>query len=291
MISSGGNSGSILLCCALLAISATSVLAADLSPALTTKLNSLYDGLGNYSKMKAAADSLTPTERTEIISYIKDEVRRDGHDALEANVDVLVNVGDDETIAQEAQAFPYDEPTGGGSFLFWTIQPKVVPAMASNLFINEDYTIGDPLHYPKSFFTAELIREILERSPYFPSTVNRWAASWVGKGGDPPIAFRAMMRNWWNANKQYFGSGNYAAVQPGPPAPWTPPRPPVVSVLTPSPAALSAPLPQGTPTAPPLTPTPSPTPVPLGESNRLLISALALLAFLAAAFLISLRRS
>jgi len=208
------------------------------------RVNALYTGMGDYQKMKTAVDSLSPSERTAVIEYLNQKVRLAGLGPSDAE-DVLVNMGDDEAISREAKTFPF-ESTGGGSFLIWTIQPKVVPALMPYVYVNEPSPYNDEGGPAKSFFAAEALRELLQRSPYFSKDVNHWAASWYAKGGNPPYVFREMMRRWWTENRQYFAGGNYGAVKPGPPPPSNLPSVSTGSLPAPSPPLLPNPLPQET---------------------------------------------
>ncbi len=71
---------------------------------------------------------------------------------------------------------------------------------------------GDILNYPISYGVAGLIIENLKHSTIYSDDVLQWAKR------TSPHAFpelRAVMRDWWQENKQFLKKKNYQAVRPG----------------------------------------------------------------------------
>jgi len=208
---------SLTLIIFLLAILETAVMGVTVqnNPRAQGELNRLIEAAGNPTITKDLTDSLVANDKTAIIDALRDVLKK-SDDSMALNI--LINLGDDEAIAKAVREFQQRDDVN----IFEAIHPKIIVATAPYLFINEPYEIrGGELNIePKSYTTAEMLRRLLVRSPYFTPEVNRWAAAWPDMGGSYGVErFRQMMRDWWNVNKAYFAAGNYSAVRPGSPPP------------------------------------------------------------------------
>ena len=179
-------------------------------------------------QFKHVVVSLTPTERAMVISYFKQEARNPDNSPFDEEYRMLLELGDDETIRMEGKRFP---DKGKASNLFFTDNPKVIPAVIPYLFRDEPYSEIGPADNPSAcppFNAVYQLIGLLEDSPYFTSDVHRWAINWWHIGTNEQL--RDVLCRWWIANKQYFDAGTYFAVKPGDPPPRKTPTPTPASI-------------------------------------------------------------
>lgn len=142
----------------------------------------------------------------------------------------------------------------------------IIPHLVEGMFREEPFVVRgrDTTVLPMSFYTAELVRNIVKASPLFNREVIEWADRQVDRTNQETIELRAIMREWWRENERHFKAKNYAAVKPGrelqrqetlPSAPSIQPEPVVSASATSAPPTTSTQSPAETPEpAPPVWP-------------------------------------
>jgi hypothetical protein len=139
---------------------------------------------------------------------------------------VLMRLGDDQTIKQVIEEYrQYNSQYALAhvpDMLEWSHQPRAIPYLAQDFYLNDDPSAG-VVQKPdvdfgtsapaRSIFSAIISLEIIKRAPEFAPSLKTWAKDAYQLRLKNPKAFRAMMKFWWDENKNAFLSKSCDAVQ------------------------------------------------------------------------------
>src|SRR4029079_7753031 len=113
-----------------------------------------------------------------------------------------------------------ENPIGGGA-LASSGQPKWIPLLIEAGFVEDGSSVmvqrEDDIAFvvgPRSLLASQTILRIIVSYPEFPSTVADWRDNNLRLGileteQIGASAFRTMMRQWWDENREYVVSGEY----------------------------------------------------------------------------------
>lgn len=153
-------------------------------------------------------NSIPEATKAELRKYLAAEVKLDPE-----NYDGLrFDLRDEEVVSRWINNF---ERTGDFGNMDVHGRPDII-----HRFVHLIYRDEPPGDYEKglsiSVMASSLIGHIIERTEQFPPELQQWGRSAIANGDS-----RAVLRRWWEANKESIEQGRYDLVQPGPPWPWT----------------------------------------------------------------------
>lgn len=225
------------------------------SEAVESELTQLSE-LGIESRVRRGR-AMNPELKAAVIDAISKNPARQDADLTKQYDRLMFDLGDEETVKRFAEAYLRDSDFYGATGFPTCQNPRVIELIAPAIFREENWVAKGPYLAP-SVSTAQLMVEMLGRTPGFQGEVIDWARK-LPSQSTTLTDLREVVREWWRANEQFFKEGNYQAVKPGrelakeEPKVEQPPGPP---------AALAS-----TSSQQPARPSASPAVVPVAESS------------------------
>ena len=205
------------------------------------------DPLGLLAKPPGSdLNIVTPEIRDEVIMYLRrgadgadpDSGIKSGLGPSPNSYDLLLRLGDEQTMMEEVEAYRNDAAEHGKASMKvsrWaeTAQPLLIPMIAEDFYRDDGDEITfdqiDDLSRPKGSLSAgSALRAvvILQNSPAFSQEVRTWARetydgykiieAGIADGNRGNVSrFLQVMRTWWRGNESHFAAKDYAAVNPG----------------------------------------------------------------------------